>query len=206
MARQYSFTVPRTRQRRAFDLDHAAGGDYRGGNLSGLDLHGVNLRGACFEGANLTGANLRQANLEGANLRHARLVKADLTEANLKHTALWQTKFSHAKTHLTDFRGAKNLARLTGTAYNADIRLPQLRRAITDMNYSVWQKIWRLQRDSIWSLVAVALALGGRASHLLGAPWDRWATIASLTVLGLSLLGLLWAHYIRLYKVSCWRD
>jgi pentapeptide repeat protein len=203
MGRQRKFKVPHTGRTHTIDTNDMAGKDFSGGDLRGFDLHNLDLRRACFEGANLTGANLRRANLEGANLRYAKLENADLTDANMRGTQLWQTQFFRAKTRHTDLRRARNLACLTGQAYNAKIYLPQLRMAITDMNYHVWQKIWRSHRASLWSLVAIALAVGGQSSRLLAPPWDRWAITASVALLGLSLLGLVKAHYIRRYKTAC---
>jgi hypothetical protein len=203
MGRQAYFRIPRWRQICQFDPDNMAGGNFRKGDFRGFDLRGVDLRRACFEGADLTGAKLRGANLESANLRFARLENADLTDANLRWAELRETNFWHAKTKHTDMRQARNLACLTGTAYNAKIHLPQLRRAITDMNYPVWQKIWRAHRCILWSLVAVALAVGGRSARLLAPPWDHWATVASLVPIGLSVAGLLLAHYQRRFKTPC---
>jgi Pentapeptide repeats (8 copies) len=206
MGRRRKFKVPHTSKTYVFHTDQLVGENFRDRDLRGVDFHNVDLRRACFEGANLTGANLRQANLEEANLRHARLEKADLTDANMRKTQLWQTRFSYAKTRHTDFRGARNLSCLTGRSYNATIHLPQLRMAITDMNYHVWQKIWRSRRASLWSLVAIALAVGGQSSRLLAPPWDRWAITASVALLGLSLAGLARAHYRRRFKTSCYHD
>ena len=206
MREQRTFKVPRTGRTYTFRTDQMAGKNFRGGDFSGSDLHELDLHDACFEWADLTGANLRGANLEGANLRAARLYKADLTDANLRGAQLWQAKFDYAHTRHTDFRRARNLACLTGTAYNASISLAQLRMAITDMNYHVWQRIWRLRRTSLWSLVALAMAAGARFARLLDPFWSRWTIAASVALLVLSLLSLAKAHYVRLRKTSCFHS